>query len=91
MASTDSPGPAPPPSTSTASVNASASTNTDLDVTKLHALPSEQQELYLLTFTTDLARLTSRLDHDGASAHQVYIKKEAVVTALVKALMKGKP
>ncbi|KAK8212663.1 HEAT repeat protein-like protein [Phyllosticta capitalensis] len=77
MASTDSPGPAPPPSTSTASVNASASTNTDLDVTKLHALPSEQQELYLLTFTTDLARLTSRLDHDGASAHQVYIKKEA--------------
>ncbi|KAF2084373.1 HEAT repeat protein-like protein [Saccharata proteae CBS 121410] len=48
----------------------------ELDIPKLHALPSEQQELYLLTFTADLARHASSLDVDGASAYQVYIKKE---------------
>jgi hypothetical protein len=51
-------------------------TNPELDVKKLHALPSEQQDLYLLTFTSDLARHVASLDGDGASAHQIYIKKE---------------
>ncbi|KAF2025000.1 HEAT repeat protein-like protein [Setomelanomma holmii] len=51
-------------------------TNPELDVKKLHALPSEQQDLYLLTFTSDLARHVAALDADGASAHQIYIKKE---------------
>ncbi|KAH8726034.1 HEAT repeat protein-like protein [Phaeosphaeriaceae sp. PMI808] len=51
-------------------------TNPELDVKKLHALPSEQQDLYLLTFTSDLARHVASLDTDGASAHQIYIKKE---------------
>jgi hypothetical protein len=51
-------------------------TNPELDVKKLHALPSEQQDLYLLTFTSDLARHVASLDNDGASAHQIYIKKE---------------
>lgn len=51
-------------------------TNPELDVKKLHALPSEQQDLYLLTFTSDLARHVASLDADGASAHQIYIKKE---------------
>lgn len=51
--------------------------NPDLDITKLHALPSEQQELYLLTFTANLARHSASLDADGASAHQIYIKKES--------------
>lgn len=50
--------------------------NPELDVKKLHALPSEQQDLYLLTFTSDLARHVASLDGDGASAHQIYIKKE---------------
>ncbi|KAF2119193.1 HEAT repeat protein-like protein [Lophiotrema nucula] len=50
--------------------------NPELDVTKLHALPSEQQDLYLLTFTSDLARHVADLDNDGASAHQIYVKKE---------------
>jgi hypothetical protein len=50
--------------------------NPELDVKKLHALPSEQQDLYLLTFTSDLARHVGSLDADGASAHQIYIKKE---------------
>ncbi|KAF2878530.1 armadillo-type protein [Massariosphaeria phaeospora] len=52
------------------------SSNHELDVKKLHALPSEQQDLYLLTFTADLARHVALLDADGASAHQIYIKKE---------------
>lgn len=51
-------------------------TNPELDIKKLHALPSEQQDLYLLTFTSDLARHVTFLDADGASAHQIYIKKE---------------
>jgi hypothetical protein len=50
--------------------------NPELDIKKLHALPSEQQDLYLLTFTSDLARHVATLDADGASAHQIYIKKE---------------
>lgn len=50
--------------------------NPGLDVAKLHSLPSEQQDLYLLTFTADLARHAVSLDADGASAHQVYFKKE---------------
>jgi hypothetical protein len=50
--------------------------NPELDIPKLHALPSEQQDLYLLTFTSDLARHVSSLDADGASAHQIYVKKQ---------------
>ncbi|KAF1967359.1 ARM repeat-containing protein [Bimuria novae-zelandiae CBS 107.79] len=53
-----------------------ATSNPELDIKKLHALPSEQQELYLLTFSSDLARHVASLDADGASAHQIYIKKE---------------
>lgn len=53
-----------------------ASSNPELDVQKLHTLPTEQQDLYLLTFTSDLTRHVASLDADGASAHQVYVKKE---------------
>ncbi|KAF2398248.1 ARM repeat-containing protein [Trichodelitschia bisporula] len=48
----------------------------ELDIQKLHALSSEQQDLYLLTFTADLAKFVKELDADGASAHQIYVKKE---------------
>jgi hypothetical protein len=47
-----------------------------LDIAKLHALPSEQQDLYLLTFTSDLSHHVHNLDEPGASTHQVWIKKE---------------
>ena len=50
--------------------------NPELDIEKLHSLPSEQQDLYLLTFSSDLARHVASLDSDGASAHQIYVKKE---------------
>jgi hypothetical protein len=57
-------------------VQATAASNPELDIKKLHALPTEQQELYLLTFSSDLAHHVASLDADGASAHQIYIKKE---------------
>jgi hypothetical protein len=47
----------------------------ELDVQKLHALPSEQQDLLLLTFTANLVRFVDALDADGASAHQIHVKK----------------
>jgi len=56
--------------------NGGDSSYPELDIPKLHALPSEQQDLYLLTFTSDLARHVAGLDADGASAEQVYIKKQ---------------
>jgi hypothetical protein len=60
----------------TPATNGSTSSQPELDVKKLHALPSEQQDLYLLTFTSDLARHVASLDADGASAHQIYLKRE---------------
>jgi hypothetical protein len=56
--------------------NGTATSNPELDIQKLHALPSEQQDLYLLTFTADLARHVASLDADGATAHQFYVKKQ---------------
>ncbi|PNS14448.1 Pof6 interactor protein 1 [Sphaceloma murrayae] len=47
-----------------------------LEIEKLHALPSEQQDLYLLTFTSDLVRHVEKLEADAASRQQVGIKKQ---------------
>ncbi|KAJ5166419.1 uncharacterized protein N7482_005200 [Penicillium canariense] len=48
----------------------------ELDVPKLHALPSEQQDLYLLTFTSDLVQYISGLDAVQVSAQQKSLKQE---------------
>ncbi|KAB8269877.1 armadillo-type protein [Aspergillus minisclerotigenes] len=48
----------------------------ELDITKLHALPSEQQDLYLLTFTSDLVQYISGLEKPQISAQQKFLKKE---------------
>ncbi|WEW61521.1 hypothetical protein PRK78_007011 [Emydomyces testavorans] len=45
----------------------------ELDISKLHALPSEQQDLYLLTFTADLVQHTATLDNDEKGE---FIKQE---------------
>lgn len=55
--------------------NAAESQN-ELDVSKLHALPSEQQELYLLSFTADLVQYTAKLDKDEVSSQQKSLKQE---------------
>lgn len=58
------------------SENNAAAPRAELDVTKLHALPSEQQDLYLLTFTSDLVQYISGLDAAQISSQQKFLKKE---------------
>lgn len=70
------PAPTTPTTTTITSSNAPIPSPYQLDVKKLHSLPSEQQDLYLLTFTSDLSRHVASLDADGASADQIWIKKE---------------
>lgn len=48
----------------------------ELDVSKLHALPSEQQDLYLLTFTSDLVQRVSSLTKAEISSQQAFLKQE---------------
>ena len=48
----------------------------ELDVNKLHSLPSEQQDLYLLSFISDLLRHVETLDSESLPSHQAAIKKE---------------
>lgn len=48
-----------------------------LDMTKLKAITEEpQQQLYVMSFLNNLEKLVDRLDEDGASAYQLYVKKE---------------
>ncbi|KAM5475173.1 hypothetical protein MauCBS54593_001649 [Microsporum audouinii] len=49
---------------------------TELDISKLHALPSEQQDLYLLTYTSDLVQYTVTLDKETLCGQQNFIKQE---------------
>ncbi|KAK2747103.1 hypothetical protein FQN57_002358 [Myotisia sp. PD_48] len=48
----------------------------ELDITKLHALPSEQQDLFLLNFTADLIQYTATLDKETLCVQQKAIKQE---------------
>ncbi|KAK5142446.1 hypothetical protein LTR32_005205 [Rachicladosporium monterosium] len=52
------------------------SSSFQLDIQKLHGLPSEQQSLYLLTFTADLVQHVEGLDAEGATREQAALKKE---------------
>ncbi|CAG8053405.1 unnamed protein product [Penicillium nalgiovense] len=52
----------------------------ELDVPKLHALPSEQQELYMLTFTSDLVQYISGLEAAEVTSQQKNLKKELFKT-----------
>ncbi|KAL2387653.1 hypothetical protein RJ035_004067 [Blastomyces gilchristii] len=53
-----------------------ADSRLELDVPKLHSLPSEQQDLYLLRFTADLVQYTATLDKAGLSSQQRFIIQE---------------
>jgi hypothetical protein len=48
----------------------------ELDVPKLQALPSEQQDLYLLTFVSTLKSHVMHLAPDDCTAQQFYLKRE---------------
>ncbi|EAQ91112.1 hypothetical protein CHGG_03047 [Chaetomium globosum CBS 148.51] len=82
-AGTDEPstvnGEAPRTSTTTAAAAAAAaasSPNPEFDVSKLQGLPSEQQELLLLSFASALSKHVLSLDPDDCTAQQFYLKKE---------------
>ncbi|KAI4592566.1 hypothetical protein KJ359_011017 [Pestalotiopsis sp. 9143b] len=51
--------------------------NPELDLAKLRALPAEQQDLYILTLVSSLARHVKDLPADDCTAQQFYLKKEA--------------
>ena len=47
-----------------------------LDLSKLHALPSEQQDLYLFTFAVDLKKYTSTLNVEDLNSQQSSLNGE---------------
>ena len=51
--------------------------NIRLDIPKLHSLPSEQQDLYLFTFTVELESYASSLDYEALCTQQIDLTKEA--------------
>ncbi|KAK4115288.1 ARM repeat-containing protein [Canariomyces notabilis] len=58
------------------SAAAAASSNPEFDLSKLQALPTEQQELLLLNFVSALRKHVLELSADDCTAQQVYLKKE---------------
>ena len=52
--------------------------NHELDISKLHALPTEQQDLYLLTFVSDFQRHVEQLSAEALPVHQASIKREII-------------
>ncbi|KAI6709425.1 hypothetical protein JHW43_008061 [Diplocarpon mali] len=52
------------------------STNPELDIKKLQTLPSEQQDIYLLTFVSSLTKHVESLEPDDCTAQQFYLKRE---------------
>jgi hypothetical protein len=71
--STPEPAAAPTPSPDD---NSNEAPRAELDVAKLHSLPSEQQDLYLLTFTSDLVQHVSSLTKAEISTEQGFLKGE---------------
>ena len=51
-------------------------TTVTLDVAKLQSTAEDQQEIFVMSFLRDLERIVFRLDENGASAYQFYVKKE---------------
>lgn len=49
-----------------------------LDIPKLHSLPSEQQDLYLFTFTVELESYTNSLEYEVLCAQQTDLTKETL-------------
>ena len=50
----------------------------ELDVSKLHSLPSEQQDLFLLTFVSNFKDAVQHLSSEALPARQALIKKEFI-------------
>jgi HEAT repeat-containing protein 5 len=65
--------------------------NVELDITKLHSLPSEQQDLFLLTFVSDLVRHVQRLDANALAEYQSSIKKQLIIVLNLSSPFPGRP
>ena len=63
----------------------------ELDVTKLHSLPTEQQDIFLLSFVSDLLQHVQRLDKDALPKHQTSIKKEVIKIIGLSAPLPSRP
>lgn len=61
---------------STSQSQAPKASKIELDITKLHSLPSEQQDLYLLTFTLGLESYVCSLSHEDLCLQQPQFTKE---------------
>lgn len=61
-----------------------------LDVPKLHSLPSEQQDLYLFTFTVELEGYVSSLDYEASCTQQVDLIQEAFQIILLSSPLPSK-
>ncbi|KAG6040878.1 hypothetical protein E4U41_006790 [Claviceps citrina] len=64
------------PSVETSTAAVSTVATPELDLPRLQALPAEQQELFLLTFLSDLKRHVLGLGADDCTAQQFYLKKQ---------------
>ena len=64
------------PTTNGNATNNGADSTLQLDVPKLHSLSSEQQDLYLFTFTSNLEKHIKSLDYDSLCAQQIHLKRE---------------
>lgn len=62
--------------TSTSQEQASKASTVQLDINRLHSLPSEQQNLYLLTFTLSLENHVCSLNHEEICQQQSQVTKE---------------
>ncbi|KAL6869545.1 hypothetical protein ACO1O0_000871 [Amphichorda felina] len=69
------PGPQPPPVQSTDPTDAPTATP-ELDVAKLKSLPAEQQDLFILSFVSNLTKHVLQLEPDDCTAQQFYLKRE---------------
>jgi hypothetical protein len=53
-----------------------ATANPELDTSKLKSLPTEQQDLFLLTFVSKLTKHVLSLSADDCTSQQMYLKRE---------------
>ncbi|KAJ4268456.1 hypothetical protein NW762_002519 [Fusarium torreyae] len=76
MSSTQEPEAPAPTSEAQAAPPDSATANPELDLPKVQSLPTEQQDLFLLTFVSSLTKHVLGLEADDCTAQQFYLKKE---------------
>lgn len=63
----------------------------ELDTSKLHSLPSEQQDLFLLSFIADLVRHVQKLPAEAFPLQQTTIKKQLIVVLNLQSPIPSRP